>query len=1305
MRTSWGLAAFVLLLGVLTPGQHARAQSVTAPASINGNPDSFETISGVSVVNLTGSVRVTVTVDSGNIQIGTETTAPLSAPQGYMAADWTNGTADEISFEGTLANVNSALDTLAYRGFGGTLTTTASTAGSAYFADTGHFYEYVAGELDWTDADTQAAARTLNGQNGYLATITTQGEMVFVVEKIGGDDPVWLGGSDAGSEGDWYWTRGVNGEGTASDSFWEGGQSGSVQNGMFASWCNNEPNNAGGNEPYLQITFETNDDDAPDGGCWNDLRNDGSTNDQYNPTGYVVEYNAPAALVASTNIVDVAPTLQSITRNSPAGEYIPYSTFQNCGTTFVFNVAFSESVSGVSTADFELSGAGSTGMSISAVSASTGTNFTVTVTCPGNANRGAVNLNVSSSASIIDSNGSNLASNPSATIQGYTLTDRPALASVTRIAPVARIIPAANTQSCLKPQLQADFSKDVQNVTADDFTITGTAATGVSIETVTQQTASRYLITLNCLPSANLGTLALALSGSNNIEDLTSLTLASTSIASNEDFEITTDQPLLSTVTRVTPLARVIPAADTQSCLKPQLQADFSKDVQNVTNDDFTFIGSAAPGVAIDTVMQQTAARYLITLECLPSGNLGTLELGLAGGNNITDIYGLALGSTTIGSNDDFEITNEPQLAGILRDAPTAQNIPARDLGTCIAPRFRVNFSEPVQNVDADDFALSGDGATDLTIDAVASVTSASFTVTLSCLPTDNRGTIALSLSSSVTIVDSLNVALDESAVASSETYIITEDRVTPVEDPSVDEIVEANAEAPVVAVEKQLTHIKERLSEQRAAPNGPEPGPIVPQQAPLTPTRRVEMVATRLNQLTTYFQQTENGNVYFDTASSDLSTAARITLARQAQQLKRYDSAVYMIEGHTDKRGSLSYNQKLGTTRAQAVRNYFIEQGISEERVQIVSFGEEKPVSGCGSEDCFKLNRRAQTRLVINEAIQQEIGAEIDAEYGTPITLDNRTSRSSCGLIASLSLSNDTGTMQDTRPVLCDTTEALADGLGHNWGVWTQGLISIGIVQNGNDGPEMDFTGQNLTFGIDYRFPTNTIIGFALGSGQNDLQGETASKSETEQIVASFYLAQPIGEHWAVNLSGGHVIAETQSTRIDGETSEILTGQRNGASDFASAEMVYYLRRDETTLDLSLGYTYMRSRFDAYNETGSAALSFARQEVINQSAAIGAKWNFAPANEQSAWRFNVKAGAQYDLSDDSVAKVNFVNIPSETDYLIVSRNDEPLTLSVGGGAEWARARGDRLTLDYNYQQNAQLSRIHAFSVTYRKPF
>ena len=145
----------------------------------------------------------------------------------------------------------------------------------------------------------------------------------------------------------------------------------------------------------------------------------------------------------------------------------------------------------------------------------------------------------------------------------------------------------------------------------------------------------------------------------------------------------------------------------------------------------------------------------------------------------------------------------------------------------------------------------------------------------------------------------------------------------------------------------------------------------------------------------------------------------------------------------------------------------------------------------------------------------------------------------------------------------------------------------------------------QNLTFGIDYRFPT-IIIGFALGRGQNDLEGKTASKSGAKQFVASFYMAQPIGDQWAVNLSGGHVFAETQSTRVDSETGDALNSQRDGASDFVSAEMLYYFHRGKAMLDLSFGYTYMA---DAYNETGIAALS-SRGKKSGTAAAIGAKWN-----------------------------------------------------------------------------------------------
>lgn len=1410
----------MLLGGLIAPTSPAHAQSVTAPSSINGNPDSFETISGVSVINLMGTIRVTVSVDTGNVQI--TTTSSLSAPQGYTTADWTSGTADEISFEGSLTNVNNALGALAYRGFGGTLTTTASTAGAAYYAGTGRFYEYVAsGDIDWDDARDDAADRTLNGESGYLATITSEGEMDFIVEKIGGSSPAWISGDDADTEGEWRYSSGPE----DGDQFWQGTSSGSTVNSAFEDWCAGEPNNSGG-EDYLQITFDTIGGEVSDG-CWNDLPNSGASNAQYNPVGYVTEYAAASALVATTTIIDVAPTVLSVTRNTPSGETVNTSTFQSCGTTLVFTVTFSESVSGVDTADFALSGAGSTGMTIQSVSGS-GATRTVAVNCPPDANRGAVNLVLAASPSIIDTNSNALTSNTIGSAQGYNLVDDilPILSSVTRNTPSAETVNASSFQSCgatltftatfsesvsgvdtgdfalsgagstgisvqnvsgsgttravtvscpqddatgavnlvlaaspsisdadtnaltssvigsaqgyvlvddISPTLSAisrsnpsaeivpssayqscgttldfavSFSEAVSNVGTADFSLSGTGSTGMSVQSVSGSgSGSSYTVTASCPQDDSLGEVALSVLTGPGITDAAGNNLVANTSVTPEGFTLS-NRPVLSSVTRLLPSDRVIPIADTQSCLQPRFQADFSKDVRNVSADDFAISGPGGAGVSVDAVAQQSARSYAVSLSCLPADNLGTFTLALAAGNDIEDLSGLALAGTDIATQEDYEISEAPRVLGVLRDNPSEQEIPAQDLSNCVAPRFRVTFSEDVTGVELLDFAISADNADGITTETLQQLSADSYEVGLSCLPQAFRGAVTVEVTASASISDTLGIPLDLANLPASQTYLVTETRVTPVENASVSEVIEATAEAPVVAVEKQLTHIKERLSQQRSAPAGPEPStPVAPQHPPLTPTRRVEMVATRLNQLTTYFQQTENGNVYFDTNSSQLSTAARIKLAGQAQQLKRYKSAVYKIEGHTDKRGSLFFNRKLGTTRAEAVRSYFIDQGIEAERVQIVSFGEEKPVSGCADESCFKLNRRAQTRLVINEEIQQEIGQEIDVEYGTPISLTNETSRSSCGLIASLSLSNESGTMQDARPVLCGSTEALADSLGYNWGVWTQGLISVGIVQNGNDAPEMDFTGQNLTFGIDYRLPTNTIIGFALGAGQNDLQGDTASKSETEQVVASFYMAQPIGDNWAVNLAGGHVVAQTKSTRIDTENSETLTGQRDGISNFGSVELVYYLRRDNAIIDLSAEYMQMRSRFDAYREDGTNALAFAGQEIDNEAISVGGKWNFIPRDTNTAWRYNLTASAQYDLSDASVAKVNFVNIPAANDYLVVSENDEPLTLSLGGGMNWSNARGDSVNIDYNYQQNAQLSRIHALSVTYRKPF
>ena len=1316
----WARHCAIICLSLITafgPTTHALAQTITAPSSFTGDPDNWQTLHSagdpfdVDPGSITGSMRVTVSVSAGSGAIRINTTTGLTAPDGYTTAQWTSGSATEIAFEGMETALDNALASLQFRGSSGSISSTVTPAGAAYYAETGNFYRYiVSNDVDWTDANTQAGsvANQLNGITGYLASITSQGEMDFVVEKIGGTNPAWVGGSDATSEGTWRWR---DPDGTDGDVFWNG--AGSANGGApatadtFHDWCSDQEPNNSSNEDYLQIRFT-----GGNTSCWNDLSNDGSNSASNDPDGFVAEYDGSSSAVVTT-FSNVIPTAVSVARNNPSAQIILNTDFQGCSLTPSFTVTFSENVSNVDAADFEASGAGSTGVTVSGVTGS-GSSYTVTLNCPGDNNRGALNLVLASGNNIQDSDNAGLASNSFSTSAGFILSERPVLSSITRANPSARAISANNLSGCYQPQLTATFSKSVQNVDASDFTVTGAGSTGVTIDTVTGSGTTRS-ITLDCLPSANRGALQLALVGSPSITDSDGTSLTSTSIASNEDYFIT-DAPVLSSVTRITPSARIIPVADIQSCLQPQLRATFSEAVSNVDTSDFTLTGAAAAGVSIDS-LTGSGTTYTLTLSCIPSSNRGVIELAIDSGNDIIDGSSVGLGSTAISSNQDFEISDAPLVSAIRRHTPSQEEVRVQDIGACTQLQYRVTFSETVSGVDAADFATQGEGSTGLSIDTVNSVSGAVYSITLSCLPTSNRGQVSIALASSVTIVDTLNIALTSTSIPTSEHYTITETRTLPSEDEAVAEVVVASAEAPVVAMEKQVAHIQQRLSEQRAAPapaaaapDSPSAPLITPQRPPLTPTRKVEIVAQRIQKITQYFNSTENGNIFFETNSNALSTPARITLGRQLQQMRRYKSAVFQIEGHTDKRGSLAYNQKLGQRRAGAVRQYFIDNGIEAERVQIVSFGEERPVSGCNQESCWSKNRRAQTRLVINEALQAEIGNEIELEYDSPPQPLGEVRASWCGLVASLTVVNDSGAMQGDTPVLCGATEALAESLGPRWGVWTQGLLSLGVVQSDENSVEMDFLGQNLTFGVDYRFPDNTVLGVALGAGQNNMDGQDKSESITNQIVTSFYLARPFGDIWAVNLSGGLITSQIENRRPDEVSGDVMAGERDGSSHFTNIEVVRNTKVPYGKLDLTAGFTAMRTKLDAYNETGNQPLAFRAQTLDNESLSLGGTLAFddksqAQRETEAVLQYKLTASLQYDLSEASTARVNFVNVPAETDYVVLNQNDEPLTITIGGGMDWSNAQGTSLTLDYNYQQNATLSKIHSFSATYRKMF
>jgi len=112
------------------------------------------------------------------------------------------------------------------------------------------------------------------------------------------------------------------------------------------------------------------------------------------------------------------------------------------------------------------------------------------------------------------------------------------------------------------------------------------------------------------------------------------------------------------------------------------------------------------------------------------------------------------------------------------------------------------------------------------------------------------------------------------------------------------------------------------------------------------------------------YFQQTVGDRVLFAVDQSTLSPQAQTILQGQADWLLANPDYVATIEGHADEQGTREYNLALGARRANAAREYLISRGVAGNRLTTVSYGKERPIEICSTEDCYSKNRRAVTVL-----------------------------------------------------------------------------------------------------------------------------------------------------------------------------------------------------------------------------------------------------------------------------------------------------------------------------------------------------
>ena len=104
---------------------------------------------------------------------------------------------------------------------------------------------------------------------------------------------------------------------------------------------------------------------------------------------------------------------------------------------------------------------------------------------------------------------------------------------------------------------------------------------------------------------------------------------------------------------------------------------------------------------------------------------------------------------------------------------------------------------------------------------------------------------------------------------------------------------------------------------------------------------------------------EVELETVYFDFDRFDIRADARPVLRGNAAVISDASGKV-TIEGHCDERGSAEYNLALGERRANAVKRYLVDLGVSSSKLRTVSFGEERPAVQGHDESAWRYNRRA---------------------------------------------------------------------------------------------------------------------------------------------------------------------------------------------------------------------------------------------------------------------------------------------------------------------------------------------------------
>jgi len=104
---------------------------------------------------------------------------------------------------------------------------------------------------------------------------------------------------------------------------------------------------------------------------------------------------------------------------------------------------------------------------------------------------------------------------------------------------------------------------------------------------------------------------------------------------------------------------------------------------------------------------------------------------------------------------------------------------------------------------------------------------------------------------------------------------------------------------------------------------------------------------------------------IFFDFDQFNVDAEDMATLQSQSQWLQRYPAVRVTLEGHADERGTRDYNIALGERRANAAKNYLASLGVDPSRIEVISYGKERPAAMGSDEGAYAQNRRAVTVVI----------------------------------------------------------------------------------------------------------------------------------------------------------------------------------------------------------------------------------------------------------------------------------------------------------------------------------------------------